>query len=159
MVSIDTIPIKNLTLLERNPRKICKDQFEKLCNSLKKDPNFFFNRPCLVHNKENKLVVYAGNQRILAAKKLGWENVPCIVESDLSEDIIKERIIKDNKHYGEFDFDILANEWNIDVLLGCGFTADEIVGSVQDIDTESSEIKEDDLEECCDKCGQKIKKK
>jgi len=162
MVSIDSIPIKDLTLLDRNPRKITKDQFDKLCKSIQNDPSFLFNRPCLVNNKDNQLIVYAGNQRVLAAKKLGWKDIPCIIDIDLSEEIVKERIIKDNKHYGEFDFDILGNEWDLDVLLDSGFTADEIVGSVQDIDTisNSNDKDEDDKEEkCCEKCGQKLKKK
>ena len=156
MLSIDSIPIKDLTLLERNPRKITKDQFDKLCKSIQIDPNFLFNRPVLVNNSKNKLIVYAGNQRVKAAKKMGWKDIPCIIENDLSEDLMKERIIKDNKHYGEFDFDILANEWDLDVLLDSGFSAEEIVGSIQDI--ESVEKSEDKIEEAyCEKCQQKLK--
>lgn len=129
MVEIVQINISELKLLEKNPRKISKDQMEKLCESLKNDPDFFFNRPCLVHEKDGVLEVYAGNQRVRAAKKLKWKKVPCILEKGLSEDILNERIIKDNKTYGEFDYEMLANEWDVDLLLDAGFTPEELVGS------------------------------
>lgn len=128
-VAIVQVPIKDLTLLERNPRKITKDQMEKLCKSIKSDPDFLYNRPVLVNDKEGKLTVYAGNQRVRAAQKLKWKEIPCIIEKNISEEIIKERIIKDNKTYGEFDFDILANEWDTDLLLDAGFSADELIGA------------------------------
>ena len=134
--NVQEIPINQLTLLERNPRKITKQQLEKLCNSIKNDPKFLFQRPVLVHQKEEQLEVYAGNQRVRAAKKLGWKTIPCSIEKDLTDEIIKERIIKDNKTYGEFDFDILANEWDTDLLLDAGFSADELIGSdITDLDS------------------------
>ena len=126
MVSIEFIDIKNLTLLQNNPRKIVKSEMDKLCDSLKKDPDFLQNRPILINKKNEILNVYAGNQRVLAAKKLKWKKVPCIIENDLNEDVIKERIIKDNRHAGEWDYDILANEWEIETLLEAGFTPEEL---------------------------------
>lgn len=159
MKTIDLVPIKMLTLLEKNPRKITKEQFHKLCKSLEEDPEFFSNRPCLVHKVEDKLIVYAGNQRVLAAKKIGWKEVPVLIDENLSDELIKNRIIKDNKHYGEFDFDLLANEWEIEDLLDAGFLPSELsVDDFHDLDSveENSEEEEND---CCDKCGQKLKKK
>jgi DNA modification methylase len=128
VVSIELIDIKKLTLLKNNPRKITKDEMDKLCESLKNDPNFFHNRPVLVNQDkiDAPLIVYAGNQRVLAAKKLKWKQVPCIIEKGLSEDLIKERIIKDNKHAGTWDYDILANEWELETLIDCGFTPEEL---------------------------------
>ena len=120
-IEILSIPISSLNILKNNPRKISKEQFQKLCASLKKDPEFFKNRPCLVNKTDKGLEVYAGNQRIQAAKKLGWKEVPVIIEEGLSEEINKDRIINDNKHYGEFDFYMLANEWEIDTLIDAGF--------------------------------------
>lgn len=126
MKQIQEIEIKKLSFLESNPRKITKSQMEKLCKSLQDDPGFLFSRPILVHEKDDKLIVYGGNQRVRAAKKLKWKHIPCIVEKDLSEDIIKERILKDNKTYGEFDFDILAGDYEISMLLDCGFEMSDL---------------------------------
>lgn len=123
---IEKIKIKDLILLEKNPRSITKDQMQKLKKSLQDDPEFFFNRPCLVHATDTGLEVYAGNQRIRAAKSLGWKEVPCIIEKNISEEIIKARIIKDNKSYGDWDFDALAASFDIESLLDCGFTAHEL---------------------------------
>lgn len=154
MPDIILVKISKLTLLENNPRKINKEQFAKLCKSLQDDPDFFSNRPCLVHLVEDKYSVYAGNQRVQAAKKLGWKEVPCIIETGLSQEVIKERIIKDNKHYGEFDFDILANEFDIETLLDAGFYENELIGNV-DVEEIEYEEKEEKKPTCklCPQCG------
>lgn len=127
------IDIKRLTLLERNPRTISKEQFEKLCKSLQDDKGFFENRPCLVHDLDGKLEVYAGNQRVRAAKKIGWKQVPCIVESGLLPEVIKKRIILDNSHNGFWDFEELANSFETDLLLDSGFTMEQLVPTGKDL--------------------------
>lgn len=124
--TIQYIEIKNLNLLKSNPRKITNEEMQKLCDSIQNDPSFFRNRPVLVNEQNGEYNVYAGNQRVLAAKKLKWKDVPCIVEKDLDEKIIRERIIKDNKHAGDWDFDILANEWEITELIEFGFDLEEL---------------------------------
>lgn len=150
------IEIKKLTLLEKNPRKISKDQFEKLCRSLEKDPDFFTKRPCLVNVSENKYNVYAGNQRIRAAKKLGWKEVPCIVEENLSDELIKERIIKDNAHYGDWDYDLLANEWDYLVLVDSGLKELDFAKELNDVLESGSEEETEKPKKCCPHCGMNI---
>lgn len=153
----ELIKISKLKLLDRNPRRITKEQMDKLCRSIEADPNFLQCRPVLVnclHVEVSKgdlvrydeiLHVYAGNQRVRAAKKLGMKEIPCIVEYDLDKETVKKRMVQDNKTYGEWDWDILANEFDIEMLLDSGFTADELVGSVQDIDTnEDKENRKDE---------------
>lgn len=137
------VKISELTLLENNPRKIDKEQFNKLCKSLEEDAEFFFCRPCLVASYDDgKLVVYAGNQRVLAAKKLGWKQVPCIIYKDLSEETIKSRIAKDNQHYGDWDYDILAGHYEIDTLIDAGFRPEDLIGDgfneIEDIESKKS---------------------
>jgi len=122
-INVQLIPISKLTLLENNPRSIKKEQMEKLVKSIQEDPDFIWSRPILVNHivESNTMVVYAGNQRVRAAKKLKWKEIPCIIEENLSEDLMKKRVIKDNKTYGEFDFDVLAGDYDVDILLDCGF--------------------------------------
>lgn len=139
------IKISDLTLLEKNPRKITAESMEKLVKSLKDDPEFFDRRPCLVNDVNGILTVYAGNQRIRAAKKLKWKDVPCIVDKDLPEEMMKDRIVKDNKTYGEFDFEMLANEFDIEKLLDAGFTPEELHIDIEDLgctDEEEGELLE-----------------
>lgn len=151
---IKHIPIKDLTLLEKNPRKITKEQFDKLVKSLQDDPDFFDLRPCLVNHivDTNKMVVYAGNQRIQAAKKLKWKNVPCIVEDNIDEAVMMQRIIKDNAHYGFFDWEILANEYDIDDLLDAGLTPESMDLLTKEIESEENEEKPK-KEKLCPNCG------
>lgn len=136
------IKISNLTLLEKNPRTITKEAMDKLVKSLKDDPEFFDKRPCLVNQTKDSMIVYAGNQRIRAAKKLKWDSVPCIIDKDLDEEIMKDRIIKDNKTYGEFDFEMLANEFDIEKLLDAGFSPEELHIDIEDLGSTEEEENE-----------------
>lgn len=126
MPEIQLIEIKRLTLLESNPRQIDKAQFKKLCKSIDEDPDFFGQRPCLVNDDGEKLIVYAGNQRLQAAKSMGWKMAPCIISSNLDPQVLKNRILKDNAHYGEFDWDILSSEYEISDMLDAGLTAADL---------------------------------
>jgi DNA modification methylase len=142
MTQIESVKISKLKLLENNPRKIEKTQFDKLCKSLQEDPGFLHDRPILVHKTDGQLLVYAGNQRVRAAKKLGWKEIPCIIEEGLSEEIVKKRTIVDNKTYGEFDFEILANDFDMEMLFDAGFTAKDFdlgESPVEQIEGESEE--------------------
>jgi ParB-like chromosome segregation protein Spo0J len=130
----ENIPIKNLTLLERNPRKITKEQMAKLCKSIEEDPEFLRGRPILVNCVDGKHIVYAGNQRVRAAKSLKMKEIPCLVEKDLSEDVMRKRIVLDNQHFGQWDFDILANEFEVDMLINCGFEASDLIGPIHEIE-------------------------
>lgn len=152
-MKIELLPISKLTLLEGNPRRISKQQMEKLCDSIEDDPEFLQRRPVLVNEHAGRLYVYAGNQRVRAAKKLKMKEVPCIVDHDLPEEILEKRIIKDNKTFGEFDFDILANEWDLDILILCGFTQEEILGSLDDEEGEEAEDKKIGKDKVCPHCG------
>ena len=100
-LDIVQVPIKDLTLLERNPRKITSEQMMNLCRSIEEDEDFLILRPILVNQIGDILHVYAGNQRVRAAQKLKHKTVPCIIDHDLPEKILKQRIIKDNKTYGD----------------------------------------------------------
>ncbi len=154
MTQVQMIPIKQLTLLEDNPRKIDKDQFSKLVASLDADPGFLDCRPILVNNNGAQLVVYAGNQRVRAAKKLGWKEVACIIEIGLEDEVMKKRTILDNKHNGEWDYDLLAANLEIDMLIDCGFTPEELTGDYGDIEEvkPKKKDKEDKLQQCPE-CG------
>ncbi len=159
---IQFIEIDKLTLLDNNPRRITKDQFEKLKKSLKEDPEFFGLRPCLVNKVGDTLIVYAGNQRVRAAYKLKWKEVPCIIEEDVSKARMDSRVLRDNLHYGEFDMDLTNALYDIDLLLDCGFTPEMLTGdygNLKETISESSQ-KESNQEgvkngnKTCPHCGE-----
>lgn len=139
-MTIQEISITKLHLLEKNPRRISKEQMDKLVESLENDPDFLLKRPVLVNLKDGKHQVYAGNQRVMAAKKLKWKTIPCIIDVDLDDSLMKSRIIKDNKTFGEFDFDILANEWDLENLTKWGFTENELGFDIKEEEFDESII-------------------
>ena len=112
--------INSLTKLEGNPRIIKDRQFESLCKSIKDNPDYFEARPLILSNRTGELVIIAGNQRYEAAKHLNLKKVPTYLIEGLTEEREREIIIRDNVNNGEWNHDILANEWDIDELLEWG---------------------------------------
>lgn len=108
--------ISELTLLENNPRQISKENFERLKKSLQRDPEFLKMRPVLCYPQDGKLIIYAGNQRVRAAKDLGWTEIPVVIDEQANLEQIRQRILLDNVEFGEWDKDVLANNWEIEEL-------------------------------------------
>lgn len=156
-MTIQNISIKSLVLLENNPRTISKDQFGKLCKSIEDDPDFLLKRPVLVNCVDGINHVYAGNQRVRAAKKLKMKDIPCIIDNNLDENLLQKRIIQDNRHFGQFDFDLLANNFDLNLLLDCGFSLDELqIGADDEIESDGQAEDKKKKEDICPHCGGNI---
>jgi len=147
MQKIEYIKIEKLKLHPRNPRRINKDQFRKLCESIKAHPDYFETRPILC-NKD--LIIFAGNMRYRAAKELGLKEVPCAI-MDISEERQKEIMIRDNQENGEWDFDILGSDFKIDNLLKWGFDEKDLNYETNPKEKEIDENLETTNK--CPKCG------
>jgi len=112
MSDVRTVKLKfsDLVFLEDNPRTIKKENLERLAERIKSDPTFFENRSCLVNFTDGKYVCYAGFQRAHAAAKiLKWKEIPCSVENDVPEKLMRKRAIVDNTHDGDWDAHVLGN--------------------------------------------------
>jgi DNA modification methylase len=96
-----------------NPRQIKDDKFAKLVKSIKDFPEMLDIRPIVVNAD---MVVLGGNMRFKACKEAGLKEVPIIVAENLTDEQQKEFIIKDNVSGGEWDWDMLANEWEVEQL-------------------------------------------
>ncbi len=107
------VDIKKVIPNKENPRIIKDLKFEKLVNSIKEFPQMLKLRPIVVNDE---MVVLGGNMRLKACQEAGLEKVHIIKANDLSEEQQKEFIIKDNIGFGEWDWDILANEWDSEKL-------------------------------------------
>jgi ParB-like chromosome segregation protein Spo0J len=110
--------IKNVKLSEvksnpNNPRIIKDDKFTKLVKSIKEFPKMLEIRPIVVNAD---MIVLGGNMRLKACKEAGLKEVPVIFAHDLTEDEQKQFIIKDNVGFGEWDWNMLANEWEPELL-------------------------------------------
>ena len=106
--AIGTI-IPNLT----NPRIIKDDKFKKLVKSIQEFPQMLELRPIVV---DSNMVVLGGNMRLKACIAAGLKEVPIIVADQLTDAQKGEFIIKDNVGFGEWDWDLLANEWDVETL-------------------------------------------
>ncbi len=116
MLEMKYRPVSELKELAGNPRIIKKEQFEKLKTSIKDNADYFEARPIILSDRTGELVVIAGNQRLKASKALGLAEVPTVLLEGLSEEREREIIIRDNVENGEWDMDILANEWDAEKL-------------------------------------------
>ena len=116
MLEIKYRKLGDLKKLPNNPRQITKDALEKLKTSIKDNPDYFEARPLILSNRTGELVILAGNQRCEAAKALGLKEVPTALIEGLTEEREREIVIRDNVENGEWDFDLLANEWDVDEL-------------------------------------------
>jgi len=97
-----------------NPRLIKQNKFEKLVKSIKEFPQMLELRPIVID--ENN-VILGGNMRYKACVEAGLKEVPVKIAKGLTEEQKQEFIVKDNVGFGEWDWDILGNEWD-NVKLG-----------------------------------------
>ena len=110
---MDKVKISTIKSNPNNPRLIKSQKFEKLVNSIKQFPEMLELRPIVVNND---MVVLGGNMRLKACKEAGLKEVPIIKASELTPEQEKEFIVKDNVGFGEWDWDMIANEWDSELL-------------------------------------------
>jgi DNA modification methylase len=119
-----------------NPRIIKDDKFKKLVQSIKDLPEMAEVRPIVVNTD---MVVLGGNMRLKAMREAGWKEVPIEVV-DWDEDKQRQFIIKDNVSGGEWDWEMLANQWDADELNEWGLDLPEFEQAKE------LEAEEDDFE-------------
>ena len=127
---ITTVKLSEVIPNPNNPRQIKDEKFKKLVESIKNFPEMLSLRPIVVNDN---MVVLGGNMRLKACKEAGLKEVPIIKASELTDEQQKEFIIKDNVGFGEWDWDQLANEWDVEQLtdwgldsIGFDLNADEL---------------------------------
>ena len=130
---IQKVSISSIKENDANPRFINKHKFQKLVNSVKEFPEMLSLRPIVV-DKDN--IILGGNMRFKACKEIGLKEVYIIQADDLDEKKAQEFIIKDNVGFGEWDWDILANDWDTDLLEDWGLDLN--------IDNAIDDLEEDD---------------
>ena len=111
-----TVKISEVKINPNNPRLIKDDKFKKLVQSIKDFPEMLNIRPIVV-NKD--MIILGGNMRYKACKETGLKEVPIII-ADLTEEQQREFLIKDNTSGGEWNWELLANEWDSEQLEAWG---------------------------------------
>tara|TARA_R110000796_G_scaffold10964_1_gene36701 strand:+ start:107 stop:646 length:540 start_codon:yes stop_codon:yes gene_type:complete len=107
------LKINELKPNESNPRIIKEAKFKKLVKSIQDFPEMLELRPIILD--ENN-VILGGNMRYKACVAAGLKEVPVKIAKGLTEEQKEEFIVKDNVGFGEWDWDILGNEWNNEKL-------------------------------------------
>lgn len=136
--------LKDLQLLENNPRKITEQSMARLIESIQNNMEFFEARPIILSDRTGSLVIIAGNQRYKAAKRIGLKKVPTVLLSGLSEEKEKEIVIRDNVSNGEWDIEMLKQEWYSEPLTDWGV---DVFGEEDEENSDYVEVKEDNFKE------------
>ena len=121
--------ISKIKLNDKNPRIIRDEKFSQLCGSLKNFPKMMALRPIIV---DENFVILGGNMRYRACVELGYEDLPdewVKQVKDLTEDEKQRFVIEDNIQFGDWDWDILANEWEQPLLLELGLDYPSFMGT------------------------------
>jgi DNA modification methylase len=142
-MNIQVVKIKDIKSNPNNPRVIKDDKFHKLCESIKAFPKMLELRPIVVNDD---MIVLGGNMRLKALKHLGLTEAPVIKASDLTEDQQRQFIIKDNAGFGEWDWDMLANEWDVQELESWGIDVPAFAETELEAEEDDFEIPEDGIE-------------
>lgn len=127
-----------------NPRFIKDEKYEKLKTSIIDFPEMLEIREIAVFPFNGKYIVLGGNMRYRVCNELAHKDVFCVVlPENMSVEKLREFAIKDNGDgwYGQWDFDMLANEWNETLLKDWGLD----IPHFEDFE-ETPEAKEDDYE-------------
>ena len=158
-MQVSKVKISSIKTNLKNPRLIKDDKFKKLVKSIQEFPQMLELRPIVVD--ENNIVL-GGNMRLKACIEVGLKEVFIVKADDLTEQQKDEFIVKDNVGFGEWDWDILANEWDTDKLQDWGldlpiFNDEEfetnLVNKSLNENTDTIyliTIKENDLNDCID---------
>jgi hypothetical protein len=140
MVKHQTVKISEIKLNPNNPRLIKDDKFKKLVQSIKDFPEMLDIRPIVVNSD---MIILGGNMRFKACKEAGLKEVPIIVADNLTEEQQREFLIKDNTSGGEWDFEMLANEWDNEQLEAWGLDLPEFVNDYEENNNEAYTTKID----------------
>lgn len=143
--TLQTRKIADLKPHPRNPRKLSKADYEQLKTSI--DKFGLIDKPIVTRDGS----VIGGHQRLQVLKKMKAKQVECWVPEgdDISAEDIDELTIRLNRNTGEWDWDILANEWDEKELEAWGFQLDDFKIDTPNLDEEKSQV------EKCPTCGKK----
>jgi hypothetical protein len=136
------IATSKIKLNPNNPRLIKDEKFKKLVQSIKDFPEMLDIRPIVVNAD---MIILGGNMRYKACVEAGLKEIPVIIADKLTEDQQREFLIKDNTSGGEWNWEMLANEWDAEDLKDWGLdvpTFESNTGDYFDTDEELNIEKE-----------------
>ena len=141
-IEIKVVKISDIKSNPNNPRIIKDDKFKKLVESIKGFPEMANVRPIVVNTD---MIVLGGNMRLKAMKEAGWKEAPIQIV-DWNEQKQKEFIVKDNVGFGEWDWDDLANNWEVEELTDWGLDIPNFDATVLDAEEDDFSVPDGGVE-------------
>lgn len=147
------IPLSKLHLntgqikdVPKNPRFIKDERFAALKKSIEDDPEMLNLRELVAYDNNGELVVILGNMRYRAMKELGYKDAPVkVLPAETDAKKLRAYIQKDNIAFGQNDWDLLGNEWDVEELQDFGLECD-FLEKEDDIDLDEMFDKEEEKE-------------
>lgn len=153
-ISIKTVKLSQIKLNPDNPRRIGNVEMDRLVKSLQEFPDMMKLREIVV---DETMTILGGNMRFLALKKIGAKECTAKIVKGLTSEQKREFVIKDNGSWGNWDFDLLANNWADLPLSDWGIDLpDDWLKDSEIIPSENKAIDEEamaDTKNECPKCG------
>lgn len=135
------VNIKDVKPNPKNPRVIKDDKFKKLVKSITDFPDMLNKRPLVCFTDiDGKFVVLGRNMRLKACKEIGLKEIPIILADEWNEEQKHEFLIKDNVGFGEWDWDTLANEWDVEKLEDWGLDLPIDLSVKEELEVEEDEF-------------------
>ena len=143
--------ISDLKANPKNPRIIKDDKFKKLVKSLQEFPEMMEKRPMVcVTDVDGKMFPLGGNMRLKALQELKYKEIPdewVMLADEWTEDKRQEFVIKDNVGFGEWDWEVLNVDWDLEQLYDWGLDVLEFEEiNQQDYSDKNKEIDTDDFD-------------
>lgn len=121
--AMQSVAIEKIKPNPNNPRIIKDDKFKKLVKSIAEFPEMMFKRPLVcVTDTDGKIYPLGGNMRLKAfpealqlmngKAKLFKDGIPIELADEWTEEQRREFVIKDNVGFGEWDWGMIANDWD-----------------------------------------------
>ena len=147
---VQKVDIRTVKENKKNPRYIRDNKFKKLVKSIKDFPEMLEYRPIIV---DENMTILGGNMRYKAAKAAGLFEIYIDIVKDWTDKQKEQFIIKDNVGFGDWDWDLLANEWDVKDLNDWGLNLPEFEPNNIEIN-ESVEVSNEG--DKCPECGRKL---
>lgn len=153
-MEIKKIPLSKLHLntgqikdVPKNPRFIKDERFAALKKSIEDDPEMLSLRELVAYDNNGELVVILGNMRYRAMKELGYKDAPVkVLPAETDAKKLRAYIQKDNIAFGQNDWDLLGNEWDVTELEDFGLECDFLTDN-EDMTDNEDEGKNDEIED------------
>lgn len=134
------VKISDIKANPNNPRLIKDDKFAKLVQSVTEFPEMLEIRPIVVNSD---MIVLGGNMRLKACKEAKIKELTVIIADNLNEEQQREFLIKDNVSGGEWDWEVLANEWDSEQLEDWGLDVPDFGADTELLEAEQKDLSGD----------------